>query len=73
VSRELRREGLRELMDRLANFAWYTGGSDNRVDHADPLGVADWPSLAWNPSLPGTKAEETFILTENGTEAITGS
>jgi Xaa-Pro dipeptidase len=50
VSRELRREGLRELMDRLglgallmrrpANFAWYTGGSDNRVDHADPLGVA---------------------------------
>ncbi len=40
MSRELRREGLRELMDRLANFAWYTGGSDNRVDHADPLGVA---------------------------------
>ena len=50
MSRELRRERLRRLMDRLgleallmrrpANFAWYTGGSDNRVDHADPLGVA---------------------------------
>jgi Xaa-Pro aminopeptidase len=42
---------LRELMDRLgfealllrrsANFAWYTGGADNRVDHATPFGVAD--------------------------------
>ena len=50
MSRELRRERLRGLMDRLeleallmrrpANFAWYTGGSDNRVDHTDPLGVA---------------------------------
>ena len=50
MSLEERREALRELMDRLglgallmrrpANFAWYTGGADNRVDHADPLGVA---------------------------------
>lgn len=50
MSREARREKLRGLMDRLglgklllqrpANFAWYTGGADNRVDHADPLGVA---------------------------------
>jgi Xaa-Pro dipeptidase len=50
LSRESRREKLRDLMDRLglgallmrrpANFAWYTGGADNRVDHADPLGVA---------------------------------
>ena len=23
-----------------ANFAWYTGGADNRVDHSVPLGVA---------------------------------
>src|ERR687885_1370010 len=46
-----RRQRLRELMDRQrlealllrrsANFAWYTGGADNRVDHASPLGVAD--------------------------------
>jgi Xaa-Pro dipeptidase len=50
LSLESRREKLRELMDRLglealmmrrpANFAWYTDGADNRVDHADPLGVA---------------------------------
>src|ERR687886_1322921 len=46
-----RRQRLRELMDRRrlealllrrsANFAWYTGGADNRVDHASPFGVAD--------------------------------
>lgn len=46
-----RREKLGELMQRLnlealllrrpANCAWYTGGADNRVDHASPLGVAD--------------------------------
>lgn len=50
MSREARREELRELMDRHglgalllqrpANFAWYTNGANNRVDHADPLGVA---------------------------------
>ena len=49
MSLQARREALRELMDRLglgallmrrpANFAWYTGGAENRVDHADPLGV----------------------------------
>jgi Xaa-Pro dipeptidase len=50
MSREVRRQRLRETMNRLglgavllglpANFAWYTGGADNRVDHSDPLGVA---------------------------------
>jgi len=50
MSREARREELRSVMERRglgallmrrpANFAWYTGGADNRVDHADPLGVA---------------------------------
>lgn len=50
MSREARREDLRSLMERdgmgalllrrPANFAWYTGGADNRVDHHDPLGVA---------------------------------
>lgn len=49
--RGLRRERLRELLDRRGldaivlrrhtNFAWYTGGADSRVDHASPLGVAD--------------------------------
>lgn len=46
-----RRRRLRELMERRglealllrrpANFAWYTGGADNRVDHDSPFGVAD--------------------------------
>ena len=50
MSRESRERSLRELMDgsgvgalllrRPANFAWYTGGADNRVDHGDPIGVA---------------------------------
>jgi Xaa-Pro dipeptidase len=51
TSRRPRRQVLKQLMDRLglgavllrrpANFAWYTGGADNRVDHASPFGVAD--------------------------------
>src|ERR687886_2855609 len=51
TSRRSRKQSLLELMDqrglgalllrRLSNFAWYTGGADNRVDHASPLGVAD--------------------------------
>src|SRR5829696_4160497 len=46
-----RAEDLRALMDRRgvdalvlrrpANFAWYTGGADSRVDHVAPEGVAD--------------------------------
>jgi Xaa-Pro dipeptidase len=50
MSRKTRDRSLRELMDghgvgalllsSPANFAWYTGGADNRVDHADPIGVA---------------------------------
>ena len=50
MSRALRDRSLRELMEghgvgalllsHPANFAWYTGGADNRVDHGDPIGVA---------------------------------
>jgi hypothetical protein len=29
------------LLGRSANFAWYTNGGDDRVDHASPLGVAE--------------------------------
>src|SRR5215213_4572916 len=49
--RRPRQQELRELMERMGlealllrrstNFAWYTGGAENRVDHASPLGVAD--------------------------------
>jgi Xaa-Pro aminopeptidase len=49
--RSTRRDQLLELMDRRgvggivlrrpANFAWYTGGADTRVDRSQPWGVAD--------------------------------
>jgi Xaa-Pro dipeptidase len=51
AGRAARLERLRSLMERRAlgalllrrhaNFAWYTGGADSRVDHASPLGAAD--------------------------------
>jgi Xaa-Pro dipeptidase len=43
------------LMRRPANFAWYTGGADNRVDHAAPLGVAGILLTL----------EEEYVLTDN--------
>ena len=43
------------LLRRPANFAWYTGGADNRVDRGDPLGVA---------SILCT-TESTYVLTDN--------
>jgi Xaa-Pro dipeptidase len=65
MSRESRDRSLRELMDeqgigalllrRPANFAWYTGGADNRVDHGDPLGVAGILLTL----------ETTYVLTNN--------
>jgi antitoxin VapB len=65
MSREVRRQRLRETMDRLglgavllglpANFAWYTGGADNQVDHSDPLGVA---TLLATP-------EAEYVVTDN--------
>src|SRR4028119_204882 len=65
MSREPRARSRRELMQERglgaillshpANFAWYTGGADNRVDRGDPLGVA---------SVLIT-AEPTHVLTDN--------
>ncbi|MCA1843615.1 MAG: hypothetical protein LC792_10605, partial [Actinobacteria bacterium] len=34
------------------------------------LGIAPGQAYAWNPSLPGAKAEETFVLTAAGAEVI---
>lgn len=76
MSREARREDLRALMERRgvgallmsrpANFAWYTGGADNRVDHADPAGVAGillTPGAEYvltdNVEAPRMRAEQT--------------
>jgi Xaa-Pro dipeptidase len=65
MSRESRDRSLRELMNwrglgalllsSPANFAWYTGGADNRVDHGDPVGVA---------SVLVT-TDDAYILTNN--------
>src|ERR687896_637667 len=65
MSRESREEKLRGLMQerglgtlllrRPANFTWYTGGADNRVDRGDPLGVA---SVLLTP-------ESSYVLTDN--------
>ena len=65
MSRDGRARELRDLMDRLgigalllqrpANFAWYTGGADNRVDHASPLGIA---ALLITP-------DEEYVVTNN--------
>jgi Xaa-Pro dipeptidase len=65
MSMQSRDRSLRELMDghgvgalllsNPANFAWYTGGADNRVDHGDPVGVA-------SVLLTGNDA---YILTNN--------
>jgi Xaa-Pro dipeptidase len=76
MSRENRDRSLRELMDerglgalllsRPANFAWYTGGADNRVDHGDPVGVAsvlvttdDAYVLTNNIEAPRMREEQT--------------
>lgn len=65
MSRESRDRNLRKLMETHgvgalllstpANFAWYTGGADNRVDHGDPVGVA---------SVLLTE-DDAYILTNN--------
>ena len=76
MSRETRDRSLRELMDKHgvgalllstpANFAWYTGGADNRVDHGDPVGVAsvllttdDAYILTNNIEAPRMREEQT--------------
>jgi Xaa-Pro aminopeptidase len=54
------------LLSRPANFAWYTGGADNRVDHGDPVGVAsvlittdDAYVLTNNIEAPRMREEQT--------------
>jgi Xaa-Pro aminopeptidase len=65
MSRESRNQSLRALIERQgvgalllshpANFAWYTGGADNRVDRGAPVGVA---------SILLT-VDDAYVLTDN--------
>src|SRR3954454_2559619 len=74
-----RAERVRDLLDRRAlgaavlrtctNFAWFTGGGDSRVDHSNPLGVADVVItrdaelvLASSIEAPRMRAEEAHGL-----------
>src|SRR5215218_5491100 len=76
MSSETRDRSLRELMEghgvgalllsSPANFAWYTGGADNRVDYGDPVGVAsvlvttdDTCILTNNIEAPRMREEQT--------------
>src|SRR5215218_8826105 len=76
MSSETRDRSLRELMEghgvgalllsSPANFAWYTGGADNRVDHGDPVGMAsvlvttdDAYVLTNNIEAPRMREEQT--------------
>ena len=76
MSRASRTRSLREIMDGRgvgallltspANFAWYTGGADNRVDRGDPAGVAgvlltqnDAYVLTNNIEAPRMREEQT--------------
>ena len=46
-------------------------GRDYRVDFNTPGLIEPNQAFCWNPSITGTKSEDTYVLTTNGPVAIT--
>ncbi len=46
-------------------------GRDYRVDFSTPGVIADHQAFCWNPSIRGTKSEDTVICTKDGTIPVT--
>jgi Xaa-Pro aminopeptidase len=46
-------------------------GRDFRVDFATPGVIKDHQAFCWNPSITGTKSEDTIIVTREGIEILT--
>ena len=64
--------GYREEWTRLhqGGATGYTG-RDYRATPDSPHIVRDRQAFAWNPSIAGTKSEDTVLITEAGAEALT--
>jgi Xaa-Pro dipeptidase len=70
----MRSDDLRALIERhkagaivlrdVANFAWYTHGGDSRVDHSNPLGVADVVVTADGENIVTSTIEEPRMRQE---------
>lgn len=48
-------------------------GRDYRATFDSPDVVQPWQAFAWNPSIAGTKSEDTMLATPDGPEVISGS
>lgn len=46
-------------------------GREVRAEPSSPVRVLDDQAFAWNPSIAGTKSEDTILVTDGGTEMLT--